>query len=154
MFKYFVYVIRGINSKNRTKFYIGFTNNLYRRIRQHNRELTGGAKATHGYKWSYCAIFANIDTDITGLQIEWRLKHSTKSYNIYNRIYSFFDYINQHKKPSPKSDNLKNKLFFYIDHKLAGITDEKINLVKSKYIFLFKCVLDTYVIDHLMEAIE
>ena len=154
MFKYFVYIIKGINLKNRTKFYIGFTNNLHRRIRQHNCELTGGAKATKGYIWSYCAIFANIDNNITGLQIEWRLKHSTKSFNIYNRIHSFFEYINQHKKPSPNSNNLENKLFFYIDHKLAGIADEKINLVESKYIFIFKCILDTNIIDHLMEAIE
>ena len=151
MSKYFVYIIKGINTNNKTKFYIGFTNNLYKRIRQHNGELTGGAKATKGYKWSYCAIFANIDTNITGLQIEWRLKYSTKSRNIYKRICSFFQYIDEFKKPSPKSDKLKNKLFFYIDHKLAGITDHNINLVKSNYIFLFKCVLDTNIIDHLME---
>ena len=33
------------NTEN-TKTYLGITNNLERRIRQHNRELAGGAKYT------------------------------------------------------------------------------------------------------------
>ena len=44
----FVYIIRGINDKNKIKYYIGYTNNPIRRIRQHNCELVGGAKATKG----------------------------------------------------------------------------------------------------------
>ena len=55
MFDNFVYIIKGTNDNNKTKFYIGFTNNLYRRIKQHNREIKGGAKATYGYKWKYCS---------------------------------------------------------------------------------------------------
>ena len=49
----FVYIIKGINNNNKTKYYIGYTNNPCRRIRQHNCELVGGAKATKGYKWEY-----------------------------------------------------------------------------------------------------
>lgn len=38
-----------ISSGDRT--YIGVTTNLTRRIRQHNREIVGGAKATAGRTW-------------------------------------------------------------------------------------------------------
>jgi predicted GIY-YIG superfamily endonuclease len=150
MSKYFVYVIRGKNYKNKIKYYIGSTNDLYRRIRQHNCEIVGGAKATKGYKWTYCAIFGNIDSHISALQIEWRLKHVARSYNIYNKIFNFFAYINQYKKPSPKSDILKNKLFLYINHNLIGLNDNHLNSLISEYILIFKCMFDEHIIEHMM----
>ncbi len=118
MFEYFVYIIKGTSSNNKTKFYIGFTTNLDRRIKQHNRELVGGAKATFGYKWQYCGIIANIGSKIQGLQIEWRLKFSTSKTGIVNRFNSFFNYVDKHLKASPKSDKFKKKLFLYLDRSI------------------------------------
>ena len=92
----FVYIIKGINNQNKTKYYIGYTNNPCRRIRQHNCELVGGAKATKGYKWEYCGLITNFRDNIEGLQIEWRLKHSSKIRNITNKINSFIKYIDIH----------------------------------------------------------
>mgnify|MGYP001302282556 FL=1 len=45
---YYVYLIQSIGSK-KNKTYVGYTNNLIRRISLHNRNKV--AKATKGYKW-------------------------------------------------------------------------------------------------------
>ena len=45
---YYVYLIQSINSK-KNKTYVGYTNNLKKRIDLHNKNK--GAKATKGYKW-------------------------------------------------------------------------------------------------------
>lgn len=80
---HYVYILKAI-SKN--KYYIGYTINLKRRLKQHNRELKGGAKCTAGNKWEYFAIFTNLDNRILGLKLEWRLKHLTKKRNIIEKI--------------------------------------------------------------------
>ena len=92
---HYVYIIFGKNIVNptKTKYYIGYTNNPTRRIRQHNQEITGGAKATKGYKWKYVGLISNIIDNIEGLRIEWRLKHATKKRGISNKIESFLEYL-------------------------------------------------------------
>ena len=45
---YYVYLIKSVNSK-RNKTYVGYTNNIKKRINLHNNNK--GAKATKGYKW-------------------------------------------------------------------------------------------------------
>jgi predicted GIY-YIG superfamily endonuclease len=116
----YVYIIKGTNQNNKTKYYIGYTNNPNRRIRQHNCELVGGAKSTKGYKWIYCCLITNFRDNIEGLQIEWRLKHSTKKTNIISRINSFIDYIELNNKASPKNTPMINKLSMFICYDLLS----------------------------------
>jgi len=123
MDKNFVYIIKGINDKNKTKYYIGYTNNPKRRIRQHNCELVGGAKATKGYKWKYCGLITNFRDNIEGLQLEWRLKHSTKKTNIINRINSFITYIDLNNRASPNNTELIDKLHMDLNYNLLPNTD-------------------------------
>lgn len=54
------------------------TNNITRRLRQHNGELVGGAKATSRMRpvHLYCLIEGFPD-QIKALQFEWRVKHPT-----------------------------------------------------------------------------
>jgi predicted GIY-YIG superfamily endonuclease len=146
MFENFVYIIRGINSCNKIKYYIGYTNNPQRRIRQHNRDIIGGAKATAGFKWEYCAIFTNFRDNIEGLQIEWRLKHSTKKPNIINKLNSFFNYIDTNLNASPKNSKMKTKLFLYIDHTLLPIN---LQLNKPINILIVNKQFNEEIIDHI-----
>ena len=146
MFENFVYIIRGINSYNKIKYYIGYTNNPQRRIRQHNRDIIGGAKSTAGYKWRYCAIFANFRDNIEGLQIEWRLKHSTKKTNIINKLNSFFNYIDTNLNASPNNSKMKTKLFLYIDHTLLP-KDQQLN--KPINILIVNTQFNEIIIDHI-----
>ena len=45
---YYVYMLRNI-SNNKKKTYVGYTNNLEKRLIRHNSNK--GAKSTMGYKW-------------------------------------------------------------------------------------------------------
>lgn len=59
--------------------YIGATVNLERRIRQHNKEIKGGATATsikvlRGEKWNYVCHVENFPTYNEALKFEWRWK--------------------------------------------------------------------------------
>ena len=49
---YFVYLIKTLDNsfnKSYVKSYVGYTNNLAKRLEKHNTNL--GAKSTKGYKW-------------------------------------------------------------------------------------------------------
>tara|TARA_B100001057_G_scaffold208804_1_gene209506 strand:- start:3881 stop:4147 length:267 start_codon:yes stop_codon:yes gene_type:complete len=45
---YYVYLIKTLDGYKK-KSYVGYTNNLIKRIRKHNSNI--GAKSTKGYKW-------------------------------------------------------------------------------------------------------
>jgi nucleoside-triphosphatase THEP1/predicted GIY-YIG superfamily endonuclease len=70
------YVCYTIMSATRT--YVGITNNLKRRLRQHNGEIKGGAKYTRGYSnWKLVYFLSGFRTKVEALQFEWSLRHVT-----------------------------------------------------------------------------
>jgi predicted GIY-YIG superfamily endonuclease len=75
---YTVYVLT--NTKNNCT-YVGITNNLIRRIRQHNGELVGGAKYTTAKKgiglWEYFGFILHLDKRLA-LSIEKTIQIRTK----------------------------------------------------------------------------
>jgi predicted GIY-YIG superfamily endonuclease len=75
--KYFCYIIG--NESNKT--YNGYTTNLNRRLRQHNGEICGGARATRNRgPWRYVAILTSSgwkDTS-TAMKHEWTIKYPTR----------------------------------------------------------------------------
>ncbi len=78
--KYYCYIIRSINQDFINSTYNGSTNNLIRRLKQHNGELVGGAKATKGKgPWVYIAIWEGFQTHNEALSCEWRIKHPTNT---------------------------------------------------------------------------
>lgn len=155
-FMFFVYIIKGIRlnsnlkSKSNIKYYIGFTNDPIKRIKQHNRELPGGAKKTNGYHWTFCGLITNFDctSRTPGLQIEWRLQHSTRNKTISKKILSFIEYINIYKKPSPNSAFLTNKLFMYLDHNMLFMSK---HIDNSKFAFVFDVQLTDVIINHIVD---
>jgi len=56
------------------KTYVGVTPDLDRRLRQHNGELSGGAKATHGRAWKRACHVTGFPDSRAALQFEWRWK--------------------------------------------------------------------------------
>lgn len=63
--------------------YIGATVNLERRIRQHNKEIKGGAVATsnkvlNGEAWTYVCYVENFPTYNEALKFEWRWKQISR----------------------------------------------------------------------------
>lgn len=85
----FVYFIESTNGST----YIGATVNLDKRIRQHNKEIKGGAKATsikveQGEVWKYICYVDNFPNYNEALKFEWRWKQISrliqKSNNLIN----------------------------------------------------------------------
>lgn len=63
-----------------TRTYIGCSNNPSKRLRQHNGEIKGGAKATLMHRpWRHKAIVTGFKTRTSALSFEWHAKHPRKS---------------------------------------------------------------------------
>lgn len=73
---YVVYILRSTTTPN--EFYCGSTNNIHRRIRQHNGEISGGAKYTMGYRpWAIAVIIVSSEEALTkgeALRVEYYTK--------------------------------------------------------------------------------
>jgi predicted GIY-YIG superfamily endonuclease len=77
---WYCYILRSINPFYSGITYNGSTNDLVRRLRQHNGEIKGGAKATHNKgPWEYYAILTGFETHQETLSCEWRIKHPTNN---------------------------------------------------------------------------
>lgn len=75
MDKFIVYCLR---SGNHT--YIGYTNNIIRRLRQHNGERAGGSRYTRAYRpWRVWFTVEGFENKRKALQFEWAMKHKRAS---------------------------------------------------------------------------
>jgi predicted GIY-YIG superfamily endonuclease len=77
---FYVYLLES-SSKRAT--YVGATTDVNRRLRQHNKELAGGAVATgtrvaRGETWSRVCYIEGFPTWNAALQFEWRFKQITR----------------------------------------------------------------------------
>ncbi len=73
-----------LKSKVSDYTYNGYTNRIDRRIRQHNKEIKGGAKATsRNGPWEYLAIITATEetsdafTKVKALSLEWSIRYPT-----------------------------------------------------------------------------
>jgi len=73
---WYCYILRNKLEQFKHNTYNGSTNNPVRRLRQHNEEIKGGAKATHGKggAWEICAMLSGFPNHINALSCEWRMK--------------------------------------------------------------------------------
>ena len=80
---FFVYLL--VSTSGNT--YVGATVDLNRRLRQHNKEIKGGACATsvkvaQGQTWVRAAHVSGFPDWQAALQFEWRWKHLSRKYDI------------------------------------------------------------------------
>jgi predicted GIY-YIG superfamily endonuclease len=73
---WFCYILHNKQDSFLNCTYNGATNNPIRRLRQHNCEISGGAKVTTKRKggWIYAAILSGFHTHVNCLSCEWRIK--------------------------------------------------------------------------------
>ena len=76
---YFVYLLVTKN-KNRTISYVGYTKDINKRIKLHNKSK--GAKFTRGRKWKL-AYYKKYDNKIIAMKEEYKLK---KNYKLRSKI--------------------------------------------------------------------
>ena len=97
-----------VSSDNAT--YVGATVDLDRRLRQHNKEIKGGATATgkkvnKGQIWERACYVSNFPSWSAALQFEWRWKHISrkKSFKIMpleRRMMALYDLLKLEKSTS------------------------------------------------------
>ena len=80
---YYVYFIKTLNTY-RNKTYVGYTNNLKKRLTKHN--ASKGAKFTRGRKW-ILAYSISYDSKSKAMREEYKLK---KNYKLRNKLKSSF----------------------------------------------------------------
>ena len=102
---YLVYLIRC-----RNKSYVGMTNDFWRRWRQHNGILKGGARYTTKHRqgdiWEPILIIDNFQTMKEAMQCEWKLKRAR---GINNRINHLADIIKNKDKWTKNSPEIKTQ---------------------------------------------
>ena len=76
---YFVYLLVAKN-RNRTISYVGYTNNINKRLKLHNSSK--GAKFTRGRNWKL-AYYKRYDNKILAMKEEYKLK---KNYRLRSKI--------------------------------------------------------------------
>ena len=136
--KYYCYILRSKNPLYPNITYNGSTNNLKRRLRQHNGEIVGGAKATKGKgPWEYYVLLEGFSTHKEALSCEWRIKHPTNQVmrpycfcGIEGRINSLNIIISLDKWTN-NSTGLENGNIYtlYLEEKYLNIID--LNLKKN-----------------------
>jgi predicted GIY-YIG superfamily endonuclease len=112
------YILRSLK-EDCNKTYVGSTNSTCRRIRQHNREIVGGAKASESMMPSemYCIVTGFAD-HITTLRAEYLLKHPTgqrkkpaKFNGVAGRIYGLNNLIINSTKWKERSGDCNIKIW-------------------------------------------
>lgn len=78
---YCVYVLaeRPAPPSGAARRYVGMTNDLGRRLRQHNGELAGGARATRGRGWAVELVVEGFGCMRCAMQAEWRVKRERRA---------------------------------------------------------------------------
>ena len=71
---YYVYFIKTLDTYQ-AKTYVGYTNNLNKRLEKHNSNL--GAKSTRGYKWEF-VYKKKFYSKSKALSFEYKLKKDRK----------------------------------------------------------------------------
>ena len=132
---YYCYILKNNDEKYKNYTYIGCTNNPLQRIRQHNQEISGGAKYTSskGNLWEIIVLFEGFNNYKDALRCEWRLKHpdnKVKKSSKYSKIHGRFRALNEvlQLERWTSNSNEDNSTFNF---KLY-IKNEYINLVSNE----------------------
>lgn len=75
---WYCYILRNRQSAYAHLTYNGSTNCPLRRLRQHNEEISGGARYTHGRGggWEIYCLLTGFPDHKNALSCEWRMKHT------------------------------------------------------------------------------
>ncbi len=83
---YLCYILHSADGRHT---YVGITNNMTRRLRQHNGEISGGAKCTkrdYCRPWTVALTVSGFRTKVEALQFEWALHHTKGAGGLFGRL--------------------------------------------------------------------
>ena len=102
---YLVYIIQSEDNRS----YVGMTNDFFKRWKQHNCILKGGAKYTSKHNnWTPICIVDGFKTKSEAMQCEWKLKRVSGYYKRVLNLSNLLKYSKQWTTKSPliQSQNL------------------------------------------------
>ena len=101
-----MYVVYLLKCENYS--YVGMTNDIFKRLRQHNGEIKGGARYTSKRKGWYPVLIIDGFHDMkSAMQCEWRLKRGKKG--VLGRIKYLNDFLKDNERWTSKSDIIQNQ---------------------------------------------
>lgn len=104
-------------SENKKRTYVGKTNDIVRRLRQHNGIIKGGANATHSNRpWRFALVTMGFTDEIQAMQFEWRMHHPpTRRFGLDGRLKSLSEICLLPKWTSraPESEKVPLKIFCF-----------------------------------------
>jgi len=115
---WFFYLIQNDNFT-----YAGVSPDPTRRLRQHNKEIKGGAKYTTSKspEWQHICLISGFRTKIEAMQFEWAIKHIPPRNlgGVINRIKKLYTLLNYDKwtSKSPDAVDVKLHIKWFIDIK-------------------------------------
>ncbi|ORY06069.1 hypothetical protein K493DRAFT_344662 [Basidiobolus meristosporus CBS 931.73] len=117
-----VYILENLTGTTRT--YVGFTVDLRKRLRKHNREIVGGARATEGRLWKPFLVITGFNSKKCGLQLEWRVKHPPRTWS----------QSRSSKGPGRRRRRLKNRSKSIIFPRSIFPNAKPANIYKEKFV--------------------
>ena len=132
---WFCYLLRNTNPTFHKLTYNGSTNNPKRRLRQHNKEIVGGARFTSqtNGNWEIYCLMSGFPNHVNALQCEWRWKHCTgkpgarpKGYcGVGGRIRGLNEVLHLDHWTSKSIENNRQELFkLYVVQDMAHYIDK------------------------------
>tara|TARA_B100002019_G_scaffold249146_1_gene228370 strand:- start:19 stop:396 length:378 start_codon:yes stop_codon:yes gene_type:complete len=115
---YVVYLLKCDNFS-----YVGMTNDIFKRLRQHNGEIKGGARYTSKRNQWYPVLIIDGFQDMkSAMQCEWRLKRGKKG--VLGRIKYLNDFLKNNDRWTSKSDIIIDQnLTYYLDLEYLDLFD-------------------------------
>ena len=138
---HYVYLLQSINNKNKT--YIGYTVNPGRRLRQHNREIKGGANKTkYSYPWRMICYISGFPDHNTALRYEWVNNHPKMMgmpfrKSVKGRLITMVDTLTKRDRFTSKTEYYTRDLFLQwnwlvLGHKFSDFIDSSSNLYNCR----------------------
>lgn len=132
---WYCYILRNKNPQYRHLTYNGSTNNPKRRLRQHNEEISGGARYTHGRGggWEIYALLTGFPDHKNALSCEWRIKHTNgkpgkrpqEHCGMKGRVIALNDILKLEKWTKQcTTSNSEMNLTLYLDKSVYGLVDQ------------------------------
>jgi predicted GIY-YIG superfamily endonuclease len=123
---------------NKGSTYAGVSPDPIRRLRKHNKEISGGAKYTlsRGNGWEHVCLISGFHTKIQSMQFEWAVKHvpPRDSGGLINRIKKLYTVLNKDKwtSKSPDASTVSLKLEWKIN--INDITSSTITSTINRHL--------------------